>query len=79
MASFMYQRISEARDRRRFPPPGPLVDIGGRRLHLMTAGEGSPGVIIIPALADNVLRWLPVVEGCASETRTCVYDRAEIR
>ena len=31
VASFTYQTIAEARDRRRFPPPGQLVDIGGRR------------------------------------------------
>jgi pimeloyl-ACP methyl ester carboxylesterase len=72
------QKMAEARDRRHFPAPGRLVDIGGRRLHMMTAGEGSPAVIIIPALADNVLQWLRIVEGCASETRTCVYDRAGI-
>jgi pimeloyl-ACP methyl ester carboxylesterase len=78
MASFTYQRIAEARDRRRFPAPGRMVDIGGRRLHLVTAGEGSPAVVIIPALADNVLQWLPVVEGVASETLACVYDRAEV-
>ena len=77
-ASFTYQRIAEARDRRRFPPPGHLVDIGSRRLHLMTAGKGSPAVVVIPALADNVLQWLPIVEDCADETLTCVYDRAEV-
>jgi pimeloyl-ACP methyl ester carboxylesterase len=77
IASFTYQRLAEAHDRRRFPAPGRLVDIGGRRLHLMTAGEGSPAVIIIPALAESVLGWLGVVERVAAETRTCVYDRAE--
>ena len=78
VASFAYQTIAEARDRHRFPPPGHLVDIGGRRLHLVTAGEGSPAVVIIPALADNVLQWLPVAEEVASETQACVYDRAEV-
>jgi pimeloyl-ACP methyl ester carboxylesterase len=78
VASFAYQAIAEERDRHRFPPPGRLVDIGGRRLHLVTAGEGSPAVVIIPALADNVLQWLPIVDGCARETRVCVYDRAEV-
>ena len=79
VASFSYQRIAEARDRHRFPPPGRLVDIGhGRRLHLVTAGEGSPAVVIIPALAENVLQWLPVVQAVAAETRACVYDRAEV-
>ena len=41
-------------------------------------GEGSPIVVIIPALGDNVLQWLPIVEGAATETRVCVYDRAGI-
>ncbi len=78
MASFMYQQIAEARDRRRFPAPGRLVDIGGRYLHLVEMGEGSPAVVIIPALADSVLGWLGVVERVAAETRACVYDRAEV-
>lgn len=77
-ASFTYQRLAEARDRRRFPPPGRMVDIGGRRLHLIEMGEGSPAVVIIPALTDTVLQWLPIVKDCASETLTCVYDRAEV-
>ena len=78
MASFTYQNVAEARDRRRFSPPGRLVDIGGRRLHLVTAGEGSPTVVIIPALADNVLLWMRVLEGVAAETQACVYDRAGV-
>ena len=77
MASFAYQKLAEACDRRRFPPPGRLVDIGGRRLHLVEMGEGTPAVVIIPALAENVLQWLPVVQAVAAETRACVYDRAE--
>jgi pimeloyl-ACP methyl ester carboxylesterase len=76
--SAVYQQLSEASDRRRFPAPGRLVDIGGRHLHLVEMGEGSPAVVIIPALGDNVLQWLGVVEGSASETRVCVYDRAGI-
>jgi hypothetical protein len=54
-----------------------LVDVGGRRLHLMEAGAGMPAVVIIPALADNALWWLPVLEACADETLMCAYDRAE--
>ena len=77
-ASFAYQMIAAARDRRRFPPPGRLVDIGGGRLHLVTVGEGSPAVVIIPSLADSVLGWLPIVRGVATQTQACVYDRAEV-
>jgi pimeloyl-ACP methyl ester carboxylesterase len=78
LASFTYQKVAEARDRRHFSAPGRLVDIGGRRLHLVTAGEGSPAVVIIPALGESVLGWLRILRGAAAETRACVYDRAEI-
>lgn len=78
IASFTYQRIADARDRRRYLPPGQQVDIGGRRLHLVEMGKGSPPVVIIPALGDNVLPWLRVLDAAAAETRVCVYDRAGI-
>jgi hypothetical protein len=35
-----YERIASARDRRWYPPPGKLVDIGGRRLHIHCTGQG---------------------------------------
>lgn len=76
-ASSAYQKASEVLDRRHFPPYGRLVDVGGRRLHLVEAGAWTPAVVIIPALADNALQWLPVLEACAGETLMCAYDRAE--
>lgn len=76
IASFAYQAIAEARDRRRFPPPGRLVDIGGRRLHLVTAGEGTPAVVIIHAVGGNVLEWVRIQREAASQTLVCAYDRA---
>ncbi|MGH3188212.1 MAG: alpha/beta fold hydrolase [Streptosporangiaceae bacterium] len=78
LASAVYQKVSEARDRRRYPPPGRLVDIGGRRLHVVSRGEGTPVVVIIPALADNVLQWLSIAADAAAETQAIVYDRAGV-
>jgi pimeloyl-ACP methyl ester carboxylesterase len=77
-ASAAYQAVCEARDRRRYPPPDRLVDIGGRCLHLVDAGQGTPAVVIIPALGENVLGWLPIVRALEGETHVCVYDRAGI-
>ncbi|MGH3165283.1 MAG: alpha/beta fold hydrolase [Trebonia sp.] len=80
VASSAYQRIQDARDRRRFPPPGHLVDIGGKRLHLVTEGDGSPAVVIIPALSSSVAQWFRVQRAAteAVKTTVCVYDRAGI-
>jgi pimeloyl-ACP methyl ester carboxylesterase len=73
--SAAYQLLADAHDRRRFPPPGRLVDISGRYLHLIEAGEGSPAVVIIPALGDNVLLWDRIQRALAADTKVCVYDR----
>ncbi len=75
------QHAAEARDRRRFPPPGRRVDIGGRKLHVLEAdgGAGSPPTVIIPALADSVLAWAEILPQLAADgTLACVYDRADI-
>jgi pimeloyl-ACP methyl ester carboxylesterase len=77
-ASTIYQQIADREDRRRFPPPGHLVDIGGRRLHALEAGDQSPAIVIIPAVGGGVLEWLPTVRKLAALTRVYVYDRAEI-
>ena len=76
LASAAYQAAGEARDRRRFPPPGRLVDVGGYRLHLLCAGQGSPAVVVIPALGGAALGWLTIQRSLATETTVCLYDRA---
>lgn len=76
IASAVYQLAAEARDRRRFPPPGRLADVGGRFLHLLDTGTGSPAVVIVPAVGGNVLDWLAFHRELARDMRVCVYDRA---
>lgn len=78
IASAAYQRTADAADRKRFPPPGRLVDVGGRRIHLLAMGEGAPAVVIVPALASNVLEWLRVQRATATKTTVVVADRAGI-
>jgi pimeloyl-ACP methyl ester carboxylesterase len=74
--SAAYQRIGEARDRRKYPPPGRLVDVGGRRMHILAMGDGSPAVVIVPALGANVLEWVRVLRAASAETTVCAHDRA---
>lgn len=76
LAGLAYQAVGTARDRRRFPPPGRLIDIGGYRLHLFTLGEGSPTVVMDSGLPGTVLSWGEVQPQVAQFTRTCSYDRA---
>jgi len=76
LASAAYQEAAAARDRRRFPAPGRMVDIGGRRLHLLDAGAASPAVVVVPALGDSALLWASIQRDLAADMRVCVYDRA---
>jgi len=75
-AGATYEEIASARDRRLYPPPGKLVDIGGRRLHIYCTGQGSPAVILDAGLGDRSLYWFLVQPEIAKFTRVCSYDRA---
>jgi pimeloyl-ACP methyl ester carboxylesterase len=72
----IYQNIALARDRKKYPPPGQMVDAGGFRLHLYCLGEGSPTVILESGLGGDVNSWVLVQEKIAETTRVCAYDRA---
>jgi hypothetical protein len=76
VASSIYQQIAEAADKRCFPPPGRIVNIGSRRMHILAMGSGSPAVVIVPALGANVLEWVRVLRAATAETTVCAYDRA---
>ena len=73
----LYESVSEASDRRAYPPPGQLVDVGGYRLHINCAGTGSPTVVIDSGAGDWSATWSSWVQpGVAGTTRVCTYDRA---
>ena len=59
-----------------YPPPGRMVDIGGRSLHLNCEGMGSPTVILIAGGGGFSIDWALVQPKVAESTRVCSYDRA---
>lgn len=73
-----YEAAMAAGDAKRYPPPGRLVDVGGRRLHLHCVGEGMPTVVLISGLGGSSLLWERVQSALAPATRVCAYDRAGI-
>lgn len=76
LSGALYQAIAASSDRTRLPPPGDLVDVGGRRLHISCVGTGSPTVILEAGLGDNWLTWSLVQEQIGDLTQVCAYDRA---
>jgi len=58
------------------PPPGKLVDVGGRKLHLYCTGTGSPTVILIAGGGAFSTDWALVEPEVVQDSRVCSYDRA---
>jgi hypothetical protein len=65
----IYQAVVGNVDETRYPAPGRLVDIGGRRLHLYCIGEGSPTVILEAGLGWGLGTWRDVEPQVAQTTR----------
>jgi pimeloyl-ACP methyl ester carboxylesterase len=59
-----------------YPPPGRMLDVGGRRLHLQESGQGSPVVVLEAGIAATSLSWRTVQKEIARFTRVISYDRA---
>ena len=76
MAGMIYQTASAEADRKKFPAPGNLIDVGGFKMHIHCMGEGSPTVILETLSGGTSSYWGLVQPEVAKATRVCVYDRA---
>lgn len=72
-----YQYVAERADLKNYPPAGRLVDIGGRKLHLLCAGSAAgPTVIIEAGSGNDSTLWEGMVRRVSAFARVCTYDRA---
>jgi pimeloyl-ACP methyl ester carboxylesterase len=71
-----YQGVATALERRRFPHPGRLIDVGGQQLHLYCIGTGTPAVVLEAPAATMSAAWAWVQTSVGTTTRVCSYDRA---
>jgi pimeloyl-ACP methyl ester carboxylesterase len=73
------QALLERRDARAHPPPGDLVDVGGRDLHLHVTGEhGGPTVVMEAGLGAPSTSWAWVQPAVDDVATVVSYDRAGI-
>ena len=75
-AALVYQSLSSIRDRRVYPPPGRLFQVGKTRLHLHEQGQGSPVVILESGIGATSLSWAVLQPKIAEFTKVVSYDRA---
>jgi pimeloyl-ACP methyl ester carboxylesterase len=76
--ALLYQRQGSRADRLNYPAPGRLVDVGGRQMHLIDSGAGSPVVVLESGIAASCLNWTNIHAQVARFTRVCSYDRASL-
>jgi pimeloyl-ACP methyl ester carboxylesterase len=77
VAGWLWERTCEARQARACPPPGRMIDVGGRRLHLRCLGDGpGPTVVIEQGAGAASFFWWDVQDRIAAFARVCAYDRA---
>jgi pimeloyl-ACP methyl ester carboxylesterase len=76
VAGWYYQTLGARRDRKRFPPPGRLVDIGTHRLHLFESGRRGPTIVLEAGLMSTVLSWTELQRHLSPSFRVVSYDRA---
>src|SRR5215203_2997488 len=71
-----YQAIATQIDQSTYSPPGEMVNVNGRLMHINCMGEGSPTVILEAANLGMSAHWVRVQQQLAKSTRVCAYDRA---
>jgi pimeloyl-ACP methyl ester carboxylesterase len=76
VAGFLFENISETRDRRFNAMAGRRFDVGGYKMHMDCTGEGTPTVILNAGLGDTYVSWRKVQPQIAKFVRVCSYDRA---
>lgn len=77
LAGLVFEAYMDGGTRREFPAPGTMVDVGGRQLHLLCIGDGSPIVFYeASGFGLSSLQAQTVRERVSTRTRVCSYDRA---
>lgn len=77
LAGALWERVASAWTKQRFPPPGRMIDTGGRRIHLHFAGDAAgPTVIIETGRFNTLAMWSLVHDQVKRFARVCAYDRA---
>lgn len=75
-AGAIYQVLGQAADRRRYPPPGRMIDIGGRRLHLVESSGCGPAVVFESGISATCLNWTQIQGQLEQFATAYTYDRA---
>ena len=74
--ALLAESLARRRDAALYPPPGRMIAVEGRRLHLRCLGHGEPTVVLEAGGGNPAMLAFPVQDRVARTTRVCSYDRA---
>ena len=63
-------------DKVSFKPPGKLVEVNGRIMHINCIGNKSPTIILDSGAGGFSLEWRNIQHSLSQYARVCAYDRA---
>lgn len=79
LIGFVYEKIAEYVDLKTISPPGRIIKVNGRKIHIYCMGEnknGNPTVILEAGAGNFYTSWKKVQPELSKETRACSYDRS---
>lgn len=71
----IYQSRASAADRKQYAPPGDLVTVNGRQMHIHCQGQRSPTVILDAGQGGWSIMWSDIMSQVSNTTQVCAYDR----
>jgi pimeloyl-ACP methyl ester carboxylesterase len=75
LAGAIYQQIGTWIDARAFPPPGRIVAVDGRRIHLVCTGAGERTLVLDSGAGGWSTMWYRLQPALAQHWRVCSLDR----
>ncbi|MCP3919954.1 MAG: alpha/beta hydrolase [bacterium] len=72
----LIETLAQRRDRRRHPPAGELLDVGGHKLHVRVRGDGDPVIVLEAGSGEWSSHWGPLAEQLSAYSTVVTYDRA---
>jgi pimeloyl-ACP methyl ester carboxylesterase len=72
----VYEARASAADRARYSPPGELVPVQGRNMHIHCQGAGSPTILLDAGQGGWSIDWSEIMPQLSPMTQVCAYDRA---
>lgn len=71
-----WQHVTSELGRSTTPPPGEMIDVGGRNLHLLVSGDGTgPTIVLEAAMFGFSSQWAWVQQELAARHTVVAYDR----